>query len=199
MYEQISIERQNNIFAGFADVTLYRNTELNSEAGSHSRRVGQLSKAIGEAMRLPDNDIYKLEIGGLFHDIGKLAIREQVLNKTGPLTSQEWNEIKRHPEIGYRILCTYFEMSDIADYVLYHHERYDGSGYPGGLRAKEIPLLSRIISIADSYDAMTNRRSYKATLDQGLAVRELIVNKGTQFDPDIVDIFIKRVLHYKID
>jgi HD-GYP domain-containing protein (c-di-GMP phosphodiesterase class II) len=147
-------------------------------------------------MDLPDTDVYKLEVSGLFHDIGKIAIQDHILNKSGPLTEQEWHEIMRHPEVGYWILSTSLEMSDIAKYVLYHHERFDGSGYPKGLKEREIPLLSRIISVVDSYDAMTNLRSYKETLNQDMAVNELLMNKGKQFDPDIVDIFIDKVLNY---
>jgi HD-GYP domain-containing protein (c-di-GMP phosphodiesterase class II) len=184
------------MLANIIDTTLYKHIEKNAKAGTHSNRVSQLCKYLGMAMDLPDSDIYKLEVGGLFHDIGKIAIQDHILNKSGPLTKQEWHEIMRHPEVGYWILSTSLEMSDIAKYVLYHHERFDGSGYPKGLKEREIPLLSRIISVVDSYDAMTNLRSYKETLNQDMAVNELLMNKGKQFDPDIVDIFIDKVLNY---
>jgi len=197
MYDNKAIERQS-MLASIIDTTLYRHVEKNSNRGTHSNRVSQLCKYLGTAMDLSELEVYKLEVSGLFHDIGKIAIQDYVLNKTGPLTVQEWHEIMRHPEIGYWILSTSLEMSDIAKYVLYHHERYDGSGYPKGLKQEEIPLFSRIISVADSYDAMTNQRSYKETLDLDTAVKELIVNKGIQFDPAIVDIFIEKVLEHKI-
>ena len=193
MYEHKVIER-HSMLANIIDTTLYKHVAKNAKAGTHSNRVSQLCKFLGMAMDLPDMDIYKLEISGLFHDIGKLAIQECILNKSGPLTDQEWNEIMRHPEVGYWILSTSLEMSDIAKFVLYHHERYDGSGYPKGLKEDEIPLLSRIISVVDSYDAMTNQRSYKETLDLDMAINELINNKGKQFDPDIVDVFVEKVL-----
>jgi HD-GYP domain-containing protein (c-di-GMP phosphodiesterase class II) len=196
MYEHKVIERQS-MLANIIDTTLYKHVEKNAKAGTHSNRVSQLCKFLGMAMDLPESDIYKLEVSGLFHDIGKIAIQDHILNKSGPLTEQEWHEIMRHPEVGYWILSTSLEMSDIAKYVLYHHERFDGSGYPKGLKEREIPLLSRIISVVDSYDAMTNQRSYKETLDQDMAVNELLMNKGKQFDPDIVDIFIDKVLNYK--
>ena len=196
MYDHKVIERQS-MLANIIDTTLYKHVERNSKAGTHSNRVSQLCKFLGMAMGLPEIELYKLEISGLFHDIGKLAIRESTLNKSGPLTTQEWNEIMKHPEVGYWILSTSLEMSDIAKYVLYHHERYDGSGYPKGLKEEEIPLLSRIISIVDSYDAMTNQRSYKETLNHDLAINELINNKGKQFDPNIVDIFVEKVLNRK--
>jgi diguanylate cyclase len=197
MYEHKVIERQS-MLANIIDTTLYKHVEKNAKAGTHSNRVSQLCKFLGMAMDLPDVDIYKLEISGLFHDIGKLAIQECILNKSGPLTDQEWNEIMRHPEVGYWILSTSLEMSDIAKFVLYHHERYDGSGYPKGLKEDEIPLLSRIISVVDSYDAMTNQRSYKETLDLDMAINELISNKGKQFDPEIVDVFVEKVLSQRI-
>jgi HD-GYP domain-containing protein (c-di-GMP phosphodiesterase class II) len=196
MYERKVIERQS-MLANIIDTTLYKHVEINAKEGTHSKRVSQLCRYLGMVMGLPESDVYKLEISGLFHDIGKIAIQDHILNKSGPLTEQEWHEIMRHPEVGYWILSTSLEMSDIAKYVLYHHERYDGSGYPKGLKAQEIPLLARIISVVDSYDAMTNQRSYKETLNQDMAVNELRSNKGKQFDPDIVDIFVEKVLNYK--
>ena len=198
MHENKVINRQRSTLATVLDTTLYKHVEKNTNRGTHSNRVSQLCKIMGAAMELPDIDIYKLEISGLFHDIGKIAIQDHIINKSGPLTPKEWSEIMMHPEVGSWILSSSLEMADIAKYVLYHHERYDGSGYPKGLKAEEIPLLSRIISVADSYDAMTNQRSYKETLDQELAIQELISNKGKQFDPAVVDIFIEKVLRYKI-
>ncbi|MEL7656359.1 MAG: HD-GYP domain-containing protein [Bacillota bacterium] len=176
------------------NANFYTNIEKDSIEVTHSNRVSELCKYLGMAMELTYDDIYMLEISGLFHDIGKIAIQEQTLNKPGPLSEDEWDEIMQHPEIGYKILCTSIEMSEIAKYVLYHHERYDGLGYPKGLKGEEIPLLSRIISVVDSYDAMTNQRVYRETLNKDMAVMELLRNKGKQFDPDIVDIFIEKVL-----
>lgn len=196
MYERKVIER-HGMLANIIDTTLYKHVEKNTKAETHSNRVSRLCRNLGMAMELSDADVYKLEISGLFHDIGKIAIQDHILNKSGPLSEQEWHEIMRHPEVGYWILSTSLEMSDIAKYVLYHHERYDGSGYPKGLKDKEIPLLSRIIAVVDSYDAMTNQRTYKEILDQEMAVKELLANKGKQFDPDVVDIFIEKVLNYK--
>lgn len=198
MYEHKVINKQQSTLATILDTTLYKHVEKNADRETHSNRVSQLCKYLGMAMELPEDDIYKLEISGLFHDIGKIAIQDYIINKSGPLTIQEWSEIMRHPEVGSWILRASLEMSDIAKYVLHHHERYDGSGYPKGLKADEIPLLSRIISVADSYDAMTNQRSYKDTLDQEMAIQELVRNKGKQFDPAVVDIFIEKVLRHKI-
>lgn len=171
--------------------TLY---EKNPREENHSKRVSDLCQRIGLAMELPEVEINKLKASGLLHDIGKIAIEDSILNKPGRLTEKEWREIKRHPDIGYRILSSSPEMGEIAQYVLFHHERFDGTGYPRGLKREEIPLLSRIIAVADSYDAMTSPRPYKNALDEDAAIQELIRNKGTQFDPDIVDVFIERVL-----
>lgn len=197
MYERKAIARQGKL-GSIIDTTLYELAEHNINSGAHSNRVSQLCKSVGIAMDLSDIDIYRLEICGLFHDIGKLAVQDQILNKPGSLTVQEWDEVMQHPETGYRILTTSLGMPDIADYVLYHHERYDGSGYPKGLKGEEIPLLSRIITVVDSYDAMTNQRSYRETLTQSMAVEELLRNKGKQFDPSIVDIFLKKILHINL-
>jgi HD-GYP domain-containing protein (c-di-GMP phosphodiesterase class II) len=161
----------------------------------HSKRVSELCQQIGTAMELPEMEINKLKASGLLHDIGKVAIEERVLNKSELLTEQEWIEVRRHPDIGYRILSSSSEMVELAQCILYHHERFDGSGYPRGLKQEEIPLLSRIINVADSYDAMTSERAYKKVLNKSIAIEELVKNKGTQFDPYIVDIFIGKVLN----
>lgn len=164
--------------------------EKNPREEQHSERVSTISQIIGKAMGLSETEINKLKALGLLHDIGKIAIEERVLNKPEELTEAEWKEIKRHPDIGYRILKSSTEMSELAEYVLAHHERFDGSGYPRGLKTEEIPLLSRIVSVADAYDAMTSDRSYRKALDKRSALDELIKNKGRQFDPQIVDAFV---------
>ncbi|MGE5626698.1 MAG: HD domain-containing phosphohydrolase [Solirubrobacterales bacterium] len=171
--------------------TLY---EKNKREELHSKRVSELSKTIGEEMGLNDEQVQELKNLGLLHDIGKIAVDENILNKPSPLDELEFEEIKRHPEVGYRILSTVNNMSEMADYVLSHHERWDGKGYPKGLKGEEIPLQSRIISVANAYDAMTSRRTYGKMLSHEEAVLELEKNKGTQFDPEIVKIFIEKEL-----
>ncbi len=171
--------------------------EKNPKIESHSERVSQLCQQIGVAMEFSEAETNELKISGLLHDIGKVAIDDGILQKTEKLTEHEWVEIKRHSDIGYRILNTSPEMSDIASVVLSHHERFDGTGYPRGIKQKEIPLFSRIIAVADAYDAMTNERSYKRVWDKNMAIKELKKNKRTQFDPDIVDIFVEKVLHHE--
>lgn len=168
--------------------------EKNKREEQHSHRVSALCKRIGEALGLPEGQIEELKTVGLLHDIGKIAIEETILNKPGKLTEEEWKEIKRHPEIGYRILSTVNDMSEMADYVLSHHERWDGHGYPKGLKGITIPLQSRIIAIADTYDAMTSERSYRQALPEKIALAELQHKAGIQFDPELIDIFLNEVL-----
>jgi diguanylate cyclase (GGDEF)-like protein/PAS domain S-box-containing protein/putative nucleotidyltransferase with HDIG domain len=168
--------------------------EKNKREEQHSLRVSALCQSIGEAIGLPEADIEELKTVGLLHDIGKIAIEESILNKPGGLTEDEWEEIKRHPEIGYRILSTVNDMSEMAEHVLAHHERWDGSGYPKGLTGEEIPFLSRIMAVADAYDAMTSERSYRSALPEKVAIEELQKNAGIQFDPNLIKIFIEKVL-----
>jgi HD-GYP domain-containing protein (c-di-GMP phosphodiesterase class II) len=115
------------------------------------------------------------------------------------LTDEEWEEIKRHPEIGYRILSTVNDMSEMAEYVLAHHERCDGMGYPRGLKREEIPLQSRIITIADAYDAMISERSYRNALPEEVAIDELKKNAGIQFDLELIKVFIEKVLDKQLN
>ena len=160
----------------------------------HSKRVSELCEAIAVKMDFDKDDINQIRMAGLMHDIGKIGIDEQILNKSSKLTTTEWCEIHRHAEIGYRILSSVNEFSAIAEYVLAHHERWDGQGYPKGLRAEEIPVKARIISIADSYDAMTSNRTYMNVLSIEEAASVIKNCSGTQFDPDIARIFVENIL-----
>ncbi|AET68366.1 PAS domain S-box/diguanylate cyclase (GGDEF) domain-containing protein [Desulfosporosinus orientis DSM 765] len=162
----------------------------NSREERHSYKVSLLCKSMGQALGMMEGEIEELRTAGLLHDIGKIAIEDRILNKKEILTNSEWKEIKRHSEIGYRILSTVNDLSEIAEYVLYHHEKWDGSGYPKALKGYEIPIQSRIIAIADSYDAMTGERSYQRPLSEEKAIKELKKNAGSQFDPELVEVFI---------
>lgn len=171
--------------------TLY---EKNRREERHSERVSQLAEAIGQALSMDERSVSELKMAGLLHDIGKIAIAEHILNKKDILTEAEWNEIKRHPEIGYRILSAGNDMAELAGYVLEHHERWDGNGYPKGIKETEISLQGRILAIADAFDAMTHSRTYRAVIPSQEAAQELRRSAGTQFDPQLVDIFIEKVL-----
>jgi len=168
--------------------------EKNKREEEHSHRVSELCKSMGESIRMTEYEIQELKTVGLLHDIGKIAIDENILNKPGKLSEEEWEEIRRHPEIGYRILSTVNDMSQMAEYVLAHHERWDGKGYPKGLKGEEIPFVSRIIAIVDSYDAMTSERSYRGALPEKFVIAELQKNAGIQFDSELVNIFVEKVL-----
>jgi len=156
----------------------------------HSDRVSAYSVLIGKYLNLSDEDLQTLKIGGLFHDIGKIGISDSILLKPDKLTDDEYAEIKKHPTIGADILSNASIFSNIIPIVKYHHERYDGFGYPSKLKGTDIPYLARIASIADTYDAMTSKRSYRNSLTLDIVKNEFQKNKGTQFDPELTDIFL---------
>ncbi|MFA7560940.1 MAG: HD domain-containing phosphohydrolase [Candidatus Izemoplasmatales bacterium] len=169
-------------------------TDKFEEEEKHSKRVSELCRKMGEALNIKSDDLKELEIAGLYHDIGKIAIPEKILRKPGKLTKEEFSIVKTHTENGYNILRAADEYSNLAEYALSHHENWDGSGYPRGLKGKEIPLYSRIIRIADAYEAMTSDRVYRKALDEDIAVEEILKGSGSQFDPKLVKVFIEKVL-----
>ena len=157
----------------------------------HSDRVSAYSVLIGEALGLSEDDLKTLKIGGLFHDIGKIGIPDRILLKTDKLDDEEYSEIKNHPAIGAHILSNATIFKDIIPIVKHHHERFDGHGYPGKLKGEEIPYLARIATVADSFDAMTSKRSYRDSLPIDVVKEEIKKNSGTQFDPEIAEVFLK--------
>ena len=156
----------------------------------HSDRVAAYSVLIGQRLGLSPDDIRTLRIGGMFHDIGKIGIPDKILLKADKLNSTEYNEIKKHPIIGKNILSNAVIFKDIIPIVLYHHERYDGKGYPYGLSDKDIPFLARIVSVADAFDAMTTKRSYRPELKIEYVKKEIKSKTGTQFDPIVATTFL---------
>lgn len=157
----------------------------------HSDRVAAYSVLLGKKLGLTEEDLKTLQIGGLFHDIGKIGITDNILLKDERLTDEEYSEIKNHPEIGVTILSKSKIFTNILPIVQHHHEKYDGTGYPGQLSGASIPFLARIVSIADSFDAMASQRPYRYSLSVELIKRELEKNKNSQFDPEICDKFIQ--------
>ncbi len=156
----------------------------------HSDRVSEFSVLIGKKMGLSEEELKTLRIGGLFHDIGKIGIPDSILLKESKLTVDEYSEIKHHPSIGVHILSNATIFKDIIPIVKYHHERYDGRGYPENLKGEDIPLLARITAVADSFDAMSSRRTYRDNLELEKIISEIEENKNTQFDPRIADVFL---------
>lgn len=156
----------------------------------HSDRVAQYSLLIGKKMGLSEEEQNKLLIGGLFHDIGKIGVPDTILRKTDKLTDEEYSEIKNHPSIGAHILAPATIFQEIIPIVKHHHEKYDGRGYPSQLKGEDIPLYARIAAVADTFDAMTSKRPYRDALPVETVIAEVERCKGTQFDPQIADIFL---------
>lgn len=157
----------------------------------HSMRVTLYSLALAKRVGLSDSLLEEIETTGLLHDIGKIAIPEKILLKPGKLTPEEYEIIKTHPELGGRLVNSIEKLKLISNWLKSHHERYDGKGYPDGLKGEEIPISSRIIAIADTYDAMTSDRAYRSALSHEVALEEIQRCAGTQFDPELAMLFIQ--------
>jgi putative nucleotidyltransferase with HDIG domain/excisionase family DNA binding protein len=156
----------------------------------HSSAVSRMAMAIGRRLELPEGSLRNVRLGAMLHDIGKFTISQQILNKPGKLTGTEYSAIKLHARAGREMLRSIKPFNCVADIISQHHERFDGSGYPFGLRGERISVEARIITLADSFDAMTSSTSYKKALTTEGAFRELQSNAGTQFDPGIVHVFL---------
>jgi putative nucleotidyltransferase with HDIG domain len=157
----------------------------------HSARVTALAEAAARQLGWPDEQLASLRVGGPLHDIGKLGVSDEVLSKVGRLDPNELAEIREHPKLGARILLRVSALREALPYVLYHHERWDGAGYPSGKAGKEIPLEARLLAIADAFDAMTSDRPYRRALPQEHALAEVERCAGTQFDPELARVFLE--------
>jgi len=153
--------------------------------------VALLSRELAQQASLSESQVERIYMAGLLHDVGKIGVPEAVLQKTGRLTPEEFEQIKKHPEIGARILRDVKQLEDILPGVMHHHERYDGRGYPSQLAGEKIPLMGRIICLADCFDAMTSSRTYRKALPLEVALAEICRCAGTQFDPVLSDAFLK--------
>lgn len=165
--------------------------ERTHETEAHAQRLKEISVRIGSMMNLYDSELDELALLAILHDIGKIAIPDSILGKPGKLTEDEWKIMKGHCEIGYRIAVASPELAHIATMILSHHERWDGTGYPQGIKGEDIPLLARIVSVVDAFDAMTNDRPYHGAISKEEALAELKRCSGTQFDPKVVEKFIE--------
>ena len=161
------------------------------ETLQHSQRVAAYCRLFGQHRLLPDQALARLERGALLHDIGKIGIPRNVLLKEGSLTDEEWTVMRAHPQIGYRLLSKLPELTDEAQLVYTHHEKFDGSGYPRGLQGQQIPLAARIFAIADAFDAITSQRPYRSARPVEQGRREVARGSGSQFDPQLVDAFLQ--------
>lgn len=158
----------------------------------HSKNVGLICERIGKAMKLPEIDIKRLKDAGYLHDIGKITLNERIIKGDESITEQDLKDIMQHPTTGYRILKLFDDKVDLAEGILNHHEKWDGSGYPKGLKGEEIPILARIISVAEAYDALTNPYS-KKQVSKEEAMEEIAKEAGKSFDPQIVNVFINMI------
>ena len=167
--------------------------ERSYETESHAERIAQLCTMTGKSMGLKHEEIDKLQLFCMLHDIGKIGISDHILKKPGKLTEEEWEEMKKHPEIGYRIAMSSPDFANVAEFILSHHERWDGKGYPGGLKGESIPIHSRILAVVDAYDAMTQDRVYHKAVPHQEAIDELLRCSGTQFDPLVIKMFVREM------
>jgi diguanylate cyclase (GGDEF)-like protein/PAS domain S-box-containing protein len=168
--------------------TLY---ERSNESEAHSQKIREISLMVGKAMGLNRDELESLSLLAIVHDIGKVAIPYDILTKSGRLSEDEWDIMKRHCEIGYRIAESSHELTNIADYILSHHEKWDGNGYPQGIKGEKIPLVSRIFAVVDAFEVMTSGCVYKKPIDVEAALAEIKRCSGVQFDPAVVEALLK--------
>lgn len=159
--------------------------------GIHSTRLAEWAVRMAGKLGIPESDLYQFEVAALLHDIGKIGIPDAILKKEGKLTDGERALMNKHPEYSWSILRMFPGLEKASLYALHHHESYDGSGYPGGLKGDEIPIGSRVVCVIDAYDAMISNRCYRRGLSHDEAIRRLIERGGTQFDPLVVQTFVE--------
>lgn len=190
MYMDKLVNRKSNK-SGYLKALKNAVKEKSYETSSHDDRIVNIVKIMGTYINLDKEKMDALVLSASLHDIGKIGVSEEIIKKKNPLTESEWKEIKRHPEIGCRIVNGIFPSPLVEEGILHHHERWDGNGYPSGLKGQEIPVIARIITLADSFDTMIQGRRYKKPMKYQDVIDELIRCSGKQFDPEVVEIFLK--------
>ena len=184
--EEQHLAFRNSLICGFNQLLDLKDIST----GVHSTRLAEWAIRVARKLNIPEEHLYQVEVAALLHDIGKIGVPDSILKKQGPLTPDERALINRHPEYSWSILRLFPGLEDASLYALHHHENVDGTGYPAGLKGAEVPLVSRIVSVIDAYDAMVSNRCYRKGLPNQEAVRRLLESSGTQFDLNVVQTFI---------
>ncbi|MDR3608789.1 MAG: HD domain-containing protein [Oligoflexia bacterium] len=166
--------------------------------GGHTKRVVHFSLCIAKYLKLTPEQVEQIRLGALLHDVGKIGIEDKILKKQAPLEGPEWDVMQTHPTLGFEIMSRVEGLKDVIGGMRFHHERWDGKGYPLGLKGDEIPLIARVIAVADAYDAMVSTRPYRKGMDPQMAYDEIVKNRDTQFDPVVVDAFIQAFQNEKM-
>jgi putative nucleotidyltransferase with HDIG domain len=188
-----NIRLYNHEYQGMLYLLCSALDERDQVTDGHSRRVAAFSVAVARELNLTGDYLLDVERAGILHDIGKLSVPDAILSKPGPLTPEEWQEMRRHPEVGYQLVRDVPFLSRAAEIVYAHHERFDGTGYPRNLKEEEIPLGARIFAVVDTYDAITSDRPYRLARSHEYALEEIRRHSGTQFDPTVVAAFLAAV------
>ncbi|MBN1807872.1 MAG: HD domain-containing protein [Planctomycetes bacterium] len=183
--------RNQKLFLNILQVMAKTLEAKDSYTRFHSENVAKYSRQIARRMGFSENEIELIQIAGILHDFGKIGVAERILNKPGRLSEEELQAVQKHPAIAGAILDPIEELGDVINWIKYHHENFDGSGYPDGLKGDEIPLGARILQVADAYDAITSRRPYSTARSQDEAISEMIKCCDTQFDRNVVSVFVE--------
>jgi HD-GYP domain-containing protein (c-di-GMP phosphodiesterase class II) len=163
----------------------------NHYTGGHTKRVVYYALCIAKYLQLTSEQLEQVRLAAVLHDVGKIGIEDKILKKNAPLDAEEWKVMQTHPQLGFDILGRVEGLKDVIGGARYHHERWDGKGYPVGLQGEAIPLIARIVAVADAYDAMVSTRPYRKGLDPKTAYEEILQHRGSQFDPLVVDAFVQ--------